>query len=277
MREEIVSTKWLKSTLTDANLVILDASPKSSVTGKTSSFSDLCIPHARVFDVRNKFTNKESNFPNTFPSAAQFERECQALGINNNSEIVVYDNLGIYTSTRVWWLFKTMGHDTIKVLNGGLPDWISQVFETVNKTDLSQEYSTGDFKAYLKDKYILTYNDILDNQESKNFLLVDARSRGRFEGTAPEPRKHLKSGSIPGSTNIPYTTLLKDGKFKSNVELQNIFDQIDSQKELAFSCGSGMTACIVLLAYQIATGKRGLLYDGSWTEYAELQNLKVST
>ena len=116
----------------------------------------------------------------------------------------------------------------------------------------------------------------MENIQSKKFLLVDARSKGRFDGTAPEPRKYLQSGNIPGSVNIPYATLLEDGKFKSEEALNHIFnEQIKDQSELVFSCGSGMTACIVMLASELAFRKSRYLYDGSWTEYAELGNLKT--
>jgi len=276
MKNNIVSVEWLKNNLAKDELVILDSSPESTITGKASLVSDLSIPNTRIFNIKGDFTDKESKFPNTVPLAAQFEEACQSLGINADSEIVVYDNLGIYTSPRVWWLFKIMGHDNVRVLNGGLPEWVNQGYETVKKSALKQDYKIGNFKSKFEEKYVINYRDIIDNIETKKFLVVDARSKGRFDGTAPEPRKYLKSGNIPDSINIPYKSLLENGKFKSEQELNNIFnEQTNGQTDLVFSCGSGMTACIVMLASEIAFKNSKYLYDGSWTEYAELGNLRT--
>ena len=274
IHKEVVSVEWLRNNLSNKNLIILDASPKKTVSGKVSTVEDLGIPNARIFDIKGKFSNQESAFPNTVPSAFQFEQACQELGINNDSKIVVYDNLGIYTSPRVWWLFKTMGHEDICVLNGGLPEWVKAGIETVKKSDLVQIFSKGNFKSKIKEAVIIEYRTVVENINSKNFQIIDARSKGRFNGTADEPRKHLKSGNIPHSINIPFQSLLENGKFKSIEELEKIFAQNASKKDrLVFSCGSGITACIVMLASEIAFKRSRYLYDGSWTEYAELQKL----
>jgi len=270
MQKQIVSTHWLKENLTKEKLVILDASPKSTISGDTSAEQGLCIPHSRILSIKEQFTNKNSNFPNTIPSALQFEQECQALGINTDSEIVVYDNLGIYTSPRVWWLFKVMGHENIRVLNGGLIDWMEKGYETIKKSALSQDYPAGNFKSEFHKEAVFKFEAIMENSTTNNFQVVDARSKGRFDGIAPEPRKHLQSGKIPNSINIPYQDVLKDGKFRPHQELKKIFEeQATPNKELVFTCGSGMTACIVLLASEIAYKSNQYLYDGSWTEYAE--------
>lgn len=275
MNNEVVSAKWLKNNFTRDDIVILDASPHKTIKGNVSPYSKLCIPNSRIFDIKENFIDKQSKFPNTIPPALQFEKACQTLGINSNSEIVVYDNLGIYTSPRVWWLFKIMGHEHVKVLDGGLVEWIKQGYETINKKSLGQDYTIGNFKSNFQAEYLIKYEDVIDNLDSKKFLIVDARSKGRFGGTEPEPRKHLKSGSITDSINIPYAELLENGKFKSKKELSEIFNsQINNQRKLVFSCGSGMTACIVILASEIAFRKSNYLYDGSWTEYAEMKNLK---
>ncbi len=276
MKNNIVSVEWLKNNLTKDSLVILDSSPESTATGKISLLKGSYIPNARIFNIKEHFTDTTSQFPNTIPSAAQFEKACQALGINADSEIVVYDNFGIYTSARVWWLFKVMGHDNVRVLDGGLPEWVTQGYESIQKSDLIQDYDTGNFKSNFEAKYLIKYDDIINNIETKKFLIVDARPAGRFAGTAPEPRKYLQSGNIPNSINIPYKSLLENGKFKSEQELNKIFnEQTDGQTELVFSCGSGMTACIVMLASEMAFKNSKYLYDGSWTEYAELQNLRT--
>ncbi len=276
MSNELVSTEWLAAHLTDKNIVILDSSPNTNVTGILSPFDELCIPDSRFFNIKANFTNGKSPFPNTIPNPQQFERECRILGINNSSKIVVYDNLGIYTSPRVWWLFKVMGHECVSVLDGGLTDWIKKRYKTIKKTDIPKSYELGNFKSQFRKECVISYKDIIENIRTKSFLLVDARSEGRFKGVDNEPRKHLKSGNIPNSINIPFKELLEDGRFKSRDELKEIFNgKVNNSKKLVFSCGSGLTACIAMLASEVAFKESTYLYDGSWTEYAELQNLKV--
>lgn len=272
MKQQIVSVDWLYKNQNRDNLIILDASPKLTASSKVSKHRGLTIPSARSFEIKEKFTDSESPFPNTVPSAEQFQKECRLLGINQNSELVVFDNLGIYSSPRVWWLFKVMGHDNIKVLNGGLPEWIAKGYEGVDSVE--QEFDEGDFVANRKEEYILSYDDICKNIENEEYLVVDARSSGRFNGTAEEPRKTLQSGKIPHSINVPYQSLLKDDKFRPAAEIKEVFAKDTSQNQtLAFSCGSGMTACIIMLASEITGNESRYLFDGSWTEYALRKNL----
>jgi len=246
MSKQLVSVDWLYQNITKENLVILDASPERAVSGVTSDWPDLFIPHARRFDIKKNFTNKESEFPN------------------------------IYTSPRVWWMFKAMGHKNVKVLNGGLPEWIDKGYRTTAYRDLNQEYSIGDFRSHLKSEYVLNYADVMANIKSKEFTIVDARSVGRFNGEDPEPRRHLASGNIPHSVNIPYTRVLDGWKYKSREEISRVFrEQVSEDAQLVFSCGSGMTACIIMLAHEIALRGSRYLYDGSWTEYASLSGLRT--
>jgi len=271
--KEIVSANWLHENLMVDNLILLDASINSTALGKTSDLSQITIPNSRYFDLKNNFSNQESPYPNSLPNENQFESECRSLGINKTSKIVVFDNLGIYSSPRVWWLFKVMGHRKIYVLNGGLPEWIKKGFETSEKT--IEKYKSGDFKAVFQKKYFKSYLDILENVDMKSYTVIDARSEGRFSGTEKEPRKHLKSGHIPNSINIPYNEVLENGKFRTELELKEVFDEkCSNTQDLVFSCGSGLTACIVMMACEISYKKSKRLYDGSWTEWAELQNLK---
>ncbi len=270
----IVTCAWLHQKLQLPNLVLLDASLPQTAEGKASQINAGTIPGSRFFDLKDKFSDKEAAFPNTLPGPEPFEKECQALGINSDSTLVVFDNMGIYSSPRVWWMFKTMGHEQVFVLDGGLPEWINQGYEV--ETPGANHSSTGNFKAVLGSELVMTYEDIVAKVDSNQCLVVDARSVGRFLGDAPEPRKHLQSGHIPGSVNIPYQEVLNDGKFKSAATLEKLFESKTGQKEqLVFSCGSGLTACIILLASHLAGKESMLLYDGSWTEWAEFQGLKT--
>lgn len=271
---DLVSVDWLHSHLNEPDLIILDASISKVSDPRTSKRTET-IPTALFFDLKNKFSDQDSSFPNTIPTPEQFEIECQKLGINQSSKIVVFDNLGIYSSPRTWWLFKVMGHKNVAVLNGGLPKWKEEGFETTSKYTTSSE--NGNFKSQFNKDQVKSYQDVLRNINQKSFLVVDARSKERFSGMAVDPRNELKSGSIPNSTNLHYAEVLNGVEFKSKPELIDIFRRRELiGKELVYSCGSGVTACIIMLAGEIAFQKGKLLYDGSWTEWATLQNLKTS-
>lgn len=271
---EIVSAEWLHKNLENPNLIILDASIDSSIDGKDDRLSKITIPEARPFDLKKIFLDKSGQFPNTFPDKEHFELECRKLGINEDSEIVVFDSFGIYSSPRVWWLFHVMGHNNIAILDGGLPGWIEMGFWTVPRSN--KKFEPGNFKSNYQVKLVVDFQEVEQNVKDQNFLIVDARSKGRFNGTSKEPRKHLKSGSIPNSVNIPYQEVLENNKFKSKEELREIFEKNCGEKdELIFSCGSGLTACIIMLASEIGFVKSKRIYDGSWTEWAELNNLRT--
>ena len=269
MIEPLISSQWLFENIKDPNIIILDASQKAITANKTVDNTEQIIG-ARYFDLKNNFSDPSSDLPNTFPKPSQFEAECQKLGINNSSKIIVYDNLSIYSSPRVWWMFKVMGHQNVAVLNGGLPDWIAQGFPTTKNQP--QQFELGNFKAHFNPESIKDYTFIKTNLNNKNNIVIDARSSGRFNGTAPEPREGLRSGSIPNSFNIPFQNVLKNGKYKSKEELAYIFSKINVQgKSLTFSCGSGLTACILLLASELTIPNKTSVYDGSWTEWAQIE------
>ena len=267
----VVSSEWLHNNLSDPNLIILDASQKSVTANLVSDKDGLVIKGARFFDIKNDFSEKESQFPNTLCGPEQFQNGCRKLGINSTSKIVVNDNLGIYSSPRVWWMFKAMGHENIYVLDGGLPDWISKGYETEGQK--THRLELGDFKANFKKEMVKDLDFVKTNLVKQNALVIDARSADRFNGLVAEPRKELRRGSIPHSINIPFEDLLEQGKFKSKEELKQLLEPIKAtNKPLVFSCGSGITACVVLLASELveAIDNNKSVYDGSWTEWAQL-------
>ncbi|MEL4308442.1 sulfurtransferase [Joostella sp. CR20] len=271
MNKNVVSTAWLAERIDEPNLIILDATLPSKIP---EQLNGKCIQNAQYFDLKNKFSDTEAIFPNTFPSVEKFEKGCSNLGIKKNSIIVVYDVDGIYASPRVWWMFKTIGFEEIYVLNGGLRKWISDGYKVVDnyKTPSTNNNFKIDFR---KIEAFRSYSFIKENLSSQTIITIDARSKGRYNATEEEPRKELKSGCIPNSINIPYTDVLENGSFKSEAELKFIFQKIIKMKphELVFSCGSGVTACIILLASEdIITCKKSV-YDGSWTEWATLERL----
>ncbi len=266
--DNIVSAQWLKDNFNHPKLIILDASI-NKVTSNASNNNQSQIPNSRFFDIKNNFSNTTAKFPNTIPSEIQFEQSAQQLGINKDSYIVVYDALGIYSSPRAWWLFKTFGHDNVAVLDGGLPEWTAKGFKTVHKTE--KEILKGNFIAKYNPSHVIYYENLEAISNNENFKIIDARSSDRFTCKVAEPRAGLPSGTIPNSVNLPHDTILEQHKLKPIEALQPLFqDLANPNQHLVFSCGSGITASVLSLAATIL-GYKNSVYDGSWTEYATLK------
>ncbi|MBJ6368544.1 sulfurtransferase [Snuella sedimenti] len=260
----IVSVAWLYEHLDADNLIVLDGT-----INKVLDASQQQIPKARFFDIKNKFSEVGAPFPSTFPSEAQFEKEARALGINKESAIVVYDDKGIYSSARVWWLFKAFGHHNIAVLSGGLPSWQKANY----KTERMMPYSggSGDFEAKLNPMAMVFFDEMRTASTNKTHTIIDARSKGRFNCQEPEPREGLRMGTIRNSINLPFTDLLSDGEIKSKEDLELIYAELAKKEDpIIFSCGSGITACVLALGAEITGYKNISVYDGSWTEWGTL-------
>jgi thiosulfate/3-mercaptopyruvate sulfurtransferase len=270
MKNTIVSANWLKENLHSKDLVIIDASPEGNVSGLASEYDGVQITGARPVSLKKDLSKKDSLFPNTLLEPADLQKTARRLGINKTSVVVVYDNLGIYTAPRVWWLFITMGLTECYVLDGGLPEWVKAKGETESRKLYSGK--KGNFEANFNTKGWRGLKSIENNIKLKEEQVVDARSQGRFKGTAPEPRAGLSSGSISGSKNLPFKEVLKNGKLKTKNELKTIFTQMNLKNSpIVFSCGSGLTACITLLAASQVLQNTFSVYDGSWTEWAQLR------
>jgi len=255
-------------------LVVLDVSLESNVANIEVEFPNLQIKGARYFDLKGTFSDLENPLPNTLPSPEAFALECRKIGINNNSIIVVYDNMGIYASPRVWWMFKSMGHKNITVLDGGLPEWIKKgnPTEKIQK----QTFKDGDFKAIFHSEFQKNASEIVNNINSKKSIVVDARSEKRFYGLIPETRENLKSGHIPNSVNLPFLEVLKEGKFLPKEKLKQVLKKQNLlNSSLIFTCGSGLTACILILASELIGNNANYLYDGSWTEWGQLEGAPI--
>src|SRR5690554_183888 len=265
----IVSVAWLQKHLGHPNLVVLNATiPK--VTGTDTGLNESQIPSTRFFDLKNKFSEVSAAFPTTFPSEKQFTAEAQNLGINQNSVLVVYDEKGVYSSPRAWWLFKAFGLEHVAVLDGGFPAWEEAGFQTEIKHDYTGE--NGDFEAKLQPQLMKFFMDVQKESQDKNHLIMDARSENRFKSLEAEPREGLRCGHIPNSVNLPFEKLMNDhGLLKSEIELKHLFSPFaDEDQALTFSCGSGITACVLALGAELAGYKNLSVYDGSWTEWGSL-------
>ena len=264
--DNIVSVKWLKDHLNHPNVVVLNG----TIQKVSSNFQseEQQIENARFFDIKNAFTDTSAEFPNTIPSEIQFQTEAQKLGINHDDFIVVYDEFGIYSSPRVWWLFKTFGHNNVAVLDGGFPEWKAQKFPTEVKTE--KQYKSGNFIAKYNPNNVVYFESLEAINKDPNFKIIDARSNDRFMCRVPEPREGLRSGHIPNSVNLPYQNILNEHKFQHKEQIASTFkDLANNNQHLVFTCGSGITASILSLAATLL-GYNNSVYDGSWTEYGTL-------
>lgn len=264
--DNIVSVKWLKDHLNHPNVVVLNG----TIQKVSSNFQseEQQIENARFFDIKNAFSDASAEFPNTIPSEIQFQTEAQKLGINKEDFIVVYDEFGIYSSPRVWWLFKTFGHNNVAVLDGGFPEWKGQKFPTEVKVD--KQYEAGNFIAKYNPNNIVYFESLEAINKDPNFKIIDARSNDRFMCRVPEPREGLRSGHIPNSVNLPYQNILNEHKFQHKEQIASAFkDLANNNQHLVFTCGSGITASILSLAATLL-GYNNSVYDGSWTEYGTL-------
>ncbi len=271
----LVSNQWLNDNLNHPDLIVLDATiAKVGSKAGQENKTDLVIDGSLFFDLKNIFKNLKNDLPNTFPTPEYFQEAAQNLGLNSDSCIVVYDKEGIYSSARAWWLFKAMGHENVAVLNGGFPAWQKSGFPT--KEDYKQLGTKGSFKANLQPEMITYTEDVLKNIALKEYLVLDARSAGRFDASEPEPRVNLRGGHIPGSKSLPHKRLVKNGFMLEKRELETLFSSLaQEQEKLIFSCGSGITACILALGAELAGIKQTQVYDGSWTEWALREDLPI--
>ena len=224
--------------------------------------------------IKNTFSDQKAGFPNTVLSPKEFEESAQRIGICKDSCIVVYDDLGIYSSPRVWWMFQLMGFKNIAVLDGGFSHWKYKKYPT----EYLENYPSkkGNFTASYQPQRIKFTNDVYSAIENKTILIVDARSKGRFYTKAPEPRLTIKGGHIPNSVNLPYTEIIENGMLKSEKELKLIFNTLSKKKKaFIFSCGSGITASILALGAELSGIKNHAVYDGSWTEWSSTEGLPI--
>lgn len=267
--DPLVSTEWLAAHLDDPRVKVIDATFKlpGVLPLPVDDYLAAHIPGAAFFDV-DAVSDHNNPLPHMYPDAAQFARDVAALGISTGDTVVAYDSGSWVAAPRAWWMFLSFGYTNVKVLNGGLKKWVSEGRPTQSGKVTPKP---GQFIARLDPSYVRSRQQIQANIEARAEQLVDARPRGRFEGTAPEPRPESRSGHIPGSRNVPYAELFDatTGVMKSLDELRKAFagGGVDLTKPIVTTCGSGVSALVLTLAlYRL--GVRGTaLYDGSWSEW----------
>ena len=267
---DLVSTEWLAGALGAPDLMIFDATkylPNEPFDGLTK-YREAHIPGARFFDI-DVVADPDTNLPHMAPTAGRFARLMGDMGISNATRVIFYDQKGLQSSARGWWLMKLFGHEKAAVLDGGLPKWLAEgrATESGDAKPAAPSSYTPDFRADL----VKGIGDVKRIIAQGNALILDARAKGRFDGTAPEPRPGLPSGHMPGARSLPFTELLNaDFTMKDAATLGARFAAAgaDGIKPIVTSCGTGVTACILALGLKQAGLGDAAIYDGSWTEWA---------
>ena len=261
----LVSAQWLEHHLDQ--VVVLDGSYYLSSMGKNAEreFADRRIAGAQRWDI-DEIADKSSGLKHMMPGAEAIARAAGERGISNQSTVVVYDQLGMFSAARVWLALKRAGHPPAALLDGGLPAWSGPVESGPVTPAAETQY--GSFQST---ETTVDRKTVARELADETACVVDARSAGRFSGAAPEPVQGLRSGHMPGSINLPFTELLtQDNRFKSVDELKQVFADagIDLARPIITSCGSGVTASIVSFALALL-GSSSLVYDGSWSEWGQ--------
>ena len=265
----LVESDWLEKNLD--NVKIIDCSWHMPQT-KRNGFEEYKVrhvPNAIFFDLDDN-SKKDTKLPHMLVDKNNWEKIVSKMGIKKEDKIIIYDNSDVISSCRVWYNFLYFGHNSnlISILDGGLKKWVEEKRSTFKEI---KNFEYSNYQATENPSLVLNKNQIDSNIKNKVFELVDARSKERFQGEQPEFRKELKSGNIEGSKNLPFIELINksDKTFKEKNKLIDIFKKhkIDINKNLAFTCGSGITACVLGLANSIISGKKPVIYDGSWAEY----------
>jgi len=273
MTDPLVSTDWLAQHLANpdlagSDLIVLDATKYLPTDGKDglAEFTRAHIPGARFFDM-DAVADQDTALPHMVPASGRFERMLGQLGVSNASRVVFYDQKGIASAPRGWWMMGLFGHDDAFVLDGGLPKWLRE--NRATEAGSPAPAVLAPFRASLRTARLRGIGDML--APSPDVLVLDARPAGRFDGTAPEPRPGLPSGHMPGSRNLPFPSLLNpDGTMQDPDRLRATFAALgaDGTRPVVTSCGTGVTATILTLGLRRAGLPEGAVYDGSWTEWA---------
>jgi thiosulfate/3-mercaptopyruvate sulfurtransferase len=259
---------------------VLDATwipPFMSPRNFKAEFLSKRIPTTQYFDV-NEISDIESPFPHMLPSPQRFEACMDVLGVNENDDVCIYDNSNMFLcGARAWWMFLIFGHKgNISILRGGVDQWEQQGFtsETTPSNIPSLPTTTPTetrYKSTFDKSLVKSFEEMKAIVRSKDLQIVDARSQRKFEGLDPEPRPNMRSGHLPGSINVPFTTLFSNNDINSDEKLLETFQKagIDFSRPIVTTCGAGLSAAIINLSLWIAghTANPPTLYDGSWTEW----------
>ena len=266
--DSLVSTQWLADEIGASDLRIVDATAFLPEHGRDPlrEYEACHIPGAVFMDLAD-IVDSTSPVPNTLPSAEKFASRMQALGLGDGSRVVIYDDSPVKTATRAWFMLTMFGAQNVALLDGGIAKWKAEGRKCAQGLEKLRHRH---FTVWSDDSHVRTKADVLANLTSNAEQVIDARGAPRFTGAAPEANPALASGHIPGARNLPYATLFApDGTWKSPETIKALFEaaSIDLARPLISSCGSGMTANVLIFAAHLIGKHDVALYDGSWSEW----------
>jgi thiosulfate/3-mercaptopyruvate sulfurtransferase len=267
--QSLVSTDWLAANLHQPDLRIVDGTWYLPSQGRDAraEYLERHIPGAVFFDI-DDISDTTSSLPHMLPPPEKFSARVRKLGLGDGNKIVVYDTTPMLGATRVWWMFRAMGHKDVAVLDGGLPKWAAEGRPVTDDPTPPRERH---FTARLDNTLVRSIDDVKALLDGKREQIVDARAANRFRGEVPEPRPGLRAGHMPGAYNLPYNdlidpktgTMLPADKLAARIAASGI----DPAKKVTASCGSGVSACVVALGLYLTGAPEAAIYDGSWTEW----------
>lgn len=267
--DSLVSTQWLQNELSADDLIILDASAHLPAAERDAGaeFLQEHIAGARFLDLPS-LRDKNSPVPAALPTSDQFARRMRDLGVRSSDRIVLYDNSKLHSSARAYFIFKLFGLTDVAILDGGLAKWTMEGLATEGG---EASIPAANFEAARNSLgRVRSRADMLTNCEARAEQVVDARDAGRFTGDIEDAVHGLPGGHIPGARNLHYTKLFNDnGTYKNTAAIRALFEEagLDLNKPITASCGSGMTASVVLFALELLGHNQTALYDGSWSEW----------
>lgn len=276
--ETLVESEWLAANLGNAKVKVVDGSwyMPAEKRDPAAEFAAAHIPGAVFFDI-DAIADTSIPLPHILPDAAFFAAEVAALGIANDDHIICYDGGSMTTAARVWWTFRAFGHDRVSVLNGSLKKWRS---EGRRLESGPAHPSASRYKARAVPGLVHLVDEMLAlvAQASPPRQILDARSPGRFDGSEAEPRAGLRGGHMPGALNVPWQKLVaSDGTMRAANELNAAFAEAGASmtRPIVTSCGSGVTASMLLLGLHLIGHEDLSLYDGSWSEWGSRQDTPI--
>ncbi|MGM3175870.1 3-mercaptopyruvate sulfurtransferase [Dickeya lacustris] len=274
-----VSASWLNAHLDDEDIQLVDARmlPVGDETRDIyAEYRAAHLPDAVFFDIE-RLSEQQTSLPHMMPDAATFARALSQLGLSEHRHLIIYDEGNLFSAPRAWWMLTLAGAQRVSLLSGGLAGWKQQGFP-LQQGDVALPSATFQVQPYPHGA-IRSQDEVLAVSQNGNEQIVDARAAARFFGQTDEPREGLRRGHIPGSFNVPWNVLVADGALKPNHELATLFEQagVDIQRPIIASCGSGVTASVVILALYALNAPSVSLYDGSWSEWGARHDLPIAT